>query len=65
MPKLLSTRILFLSPDTTSRIQQCDASTIVATKMRYRKYQLERALDLQDADVADIYKEDILSAMFV
>lgn len=63
-PTLQSVEVVFLPPNTTSRLQPCDAGIIAAMKIRYRTFQMERALDLSEEEVvSDIYKVDILSAM--
>lgn len=65
IPHLSNVTVKFLPPNTTSKIQPLDAGIIASLKLRYRAFQLERALDLIDQDVKAIYKVDILSAMFM
>lgn len=54
--------IIFLPPRNTSKVQPLDSSVIPAMKIKYRKHQMERALDLKDECLSDIYKVDFLSA---
>lgn len=63
LPQLLNVTVKFLPPNTTSRLQPLDAGCIAAFKLRYRSFQLERALDLSEEGVTAIYKLDILTAM--
>lgn len=63
MPSLSHVEIQFLPPNTTSKLQPLDAGIIAAMKTRYRVLQMERALDLVDENVRNIYKVDILTAM--
>lgn len=63
LPKLSNVEIIFLPPNTTSKVQPLDAGVIDAMNVKYRLMQLERALDLVDENAADIYKVDILTAM--
>lgn len=56
--------VIFLPPNTTSKLQPMDAGIIAAMKLRYRKLQMERAVDLLDVNVKDIYKVDQLTAMW-
>ena len=61
---ILSTVIVkFLPLNTTSKIQPCDAGIIAAMKVRYRMFQMERAIDLTETNMKQIYHVDILSAM--
>lgn len=63
-PDLQNVELYFLPPNTTSKIQPCDAGIIATLKMRYRNYQMDRALDMaEDENIANIYKVDVLSAM--
>lgn len=55
--------VAFLPPNTTSKLQPLDAGIIAAMKVRYRRRQMERAVDLLDVGDMDIYKNDILTAM--
>jgi hypothetical protein len=52
-----------LPPNTTSKIQPMDAGIIAAFKRRYRNFQLQDAIDKDEAGASDIYKVDQLSAM--
>lgn len=63
LPAVNNVEIMFLPPNTTSKLQPLDAGIIAATKTRYRKWQYERALDCIDAAVNNIYKVDQLTAM--
>eukprot|EP00171_Calliarthron_tuberculosum_P002433 IDg2433t1 len=63
-PAFSNVELVFLPPNTTSKLQPCDAGIIASMKVRYRSFQMERALDLaEEESVLDIYKVDILSAM--
>lgn len=55
--------VLFLPPDTTQKIQPLDAGIIASVMVRYLNIQMERAVDIIDENVQNIYKVDILSAM--
>lgn len=55
--------VYFLPPDTTSKVQPCNAGIIAVRKVHYRTFQLEYALDLAESETKNIYQEDILSAM--
>lgn len=63
LPELDNIDIQFLPPNTTSKLQPLDAGIIAAMKKRYRKRQMEHAVDLLDVGVLNIYKNDILTAM--
>jgi hypothetical protein len=54
--------IVFLPPNTTSKLQPMDAGIIAAFKRQYCKYQLQHAIDLIDRGKAP-YKIDQLKAM--
>lgn len=60
---LKDVKVAFLPSQTTSIIQLCELGIIASIKLCFRNFQLERALDLMDEDVADIYTVDILTAM--
>jgi hypothetical protein len=60
---LVSVKVLFLPPNTTSRIQPMDAGIIAAFKKRYRSFHLANAIDRDAAGEKDLYKVDILKAM--
>lgn len=64
LPKLQNVEFIFLPPNTTSKVQPMDAGIIRAMKLRYRKLQLERALDLTQEDICagNIHRVDILMA---
>ena len=55
--------VMFLPPNTTSRIQPMDAGIIAAMKKRYRSFQLQRALDLEEIGHKNIFNVDVLQAM--
>ena len=61
--ELTSLKIIFLPPNTTSKIQPLDAGIIAAFKKRYRSYQLQNALDLYTLGTKDIFKIDILQGI--
>lgn len=63
IPEMDNVRVMFLPPNTTSKVQPMDAGIIAAMKMKYRRYQMERALDMSETNVRDIYKLDVLTAM--
>lgn len=63
LPPLGHVTVKYLPPNTTSKIQPCDAGVIAAIKANYRIFQMERAIDLTETNVRDIYSVDILSAM--
>ena len=60
---LSNVTVLFLPPNTTSRIQPMDAGIIAAFKKRYRSFHLSHAIDRDAVGEKDIYKVDILKAM--
>lgn len=53
----------FLPPNTTARLQPLDAGIIAAFKSGYRKRQLRRAIELDEAGQTNLYKIDVLTAM--
>lgn len=63
IPKLSNVAVKFLPANTTSKLQPLDAGIIAAWKVRYRKMQYERALDLLQDEGKNIYKVDQLTAM--
>lgn len=63
LPELHNVEVIFLPPNTTSKIQPMDAGVIASVKARYRSAQMERAVDLIDEDLTNVYKVDILTAM--
>eukprot|EP00171_Calliarthron_tuberculosum_P021816 IDg21816t1 len=64
LPSLSNVELVFLPPNTTSKLQPWDAGIIASMKVHYRRFQMERALDLaEEESVLDIYKVEILSAM--
>lgn len=63
LPSLSNVRVVFLPPNCTSKIQPMDAGIIAALKLRYKRMHMERALDNLDAEVKNIYKVDVLTAM--
>ena len=64
LPTLSHVEVFHLPPNTTSRLQPLDLGIIAAMKVKYRRCQMEYAVDLLDEDVRDVYKVDILTAMF-
>ncbi|GMF34036.1 unnamed protein product [Phytophthora fragariaefolia] len=61
---LNSVTVVFLPPNTTSKLQRLDAGIIAALKRRYRHRQLEQALDKEEEGIVrDIYDVDQLQAM--
>lgn len=63
IPSLTNVTVDFLPPNTTSKLQPMDAGIIATFKTRYRKLQYERALDISQGNVDNIYKIDQLTAM--
>ena len=61
--ELTNITVRFLPPNMTSRIQPMDAGIIAAFKKRYRSFQLQHALALDDAGESDIFKVDILQGI--
>ena len=55
--------IMFLLSNTTSKLQPLDSGINASFKIRYRKKQMERAVDLVDEDFKGIYKVNILTAI--
>ena len=55
--------VIFLPPNTTSKLQPMDAGIIAASKRHYRKSQLQYAVDMIDAGESNRYKIDPLKAM--
>lgn len=53
----------FFEPNLTPFVQPCDAGIIRCVKARYRTLLCIRAIELDDAGEADIWKIDVLSAM--
>lgn len=52
--------VFFLPKSTTSHVQPVDAGVIACVKRRYRRWQIERAVDLLDECVRDnVYNADI------
>ena len=60
---LSSVKVMFLPPNTTSRIQPMDAGIIAAFKKRYRSLHIAHAIDRDAGGEKSIYKVDILKAM--
>lgn len=63
VPSLDNIDIIFMPPNTTTNEQPCNAGIISTVKIRYRSFQLDRALDLVDESARDIYKVEVLTAM--
>eukprot|EP00171_Calliarthron_tuberculosum_P003120 IDg3120t1 len=63
LPVLNNVEIIFLPPNTTSKVQPMDAGVIACVKMRYRRFQISRALDSEDRNTGDVYKVNQLLAM--
>ena len=58
--ELTNVAVRFLPPNTTSRIQPMDAGIIASFNKRYRSFQLQHALALDEAGETAIFKFDIL-----
>lgn len=63
LPMLPNIEVVFLPPNCTSKIQPMDAGIIAALKLRYKRMQMDYALDRIDLDAKDVYKVDLLTAM--
>lgn len=63
LPPLSQTTVKDLLPNTSSIIQPCDAGIIAALETNYRFFQIERASDLSETNVKNIYSVDILSVI--
>jgi hypothetical protein len=61
--ELTNIQIAMLPPNATSKIQPMDAGIIASFKCRYRRLQLQHAVDRDEAGEHDIYKVDQLLAM--
>lgn len=55
--------VLFLPPNTTSKLQPMDAGIIAAFKRRYRRLYIQRAVEIEEAGGTNLYKVDLLTAM--
>lgn len=53
LPQLTSVTVRFLPPNSTSRLQPVDDGVIDALKVRYRRREMEHALDLVDIGTAE------------
>lgn len=62
LPPMENVKVLFLPPNTTSKLQPLEAG-IIASLKGYRSVQYDRVFDLIDAGEANIYKVDQLTAM--
>jgi hypothetical protein len=58
-------RIEFFEPNMTSFVQPLDAGIIRTSKALYRKAFCARAVELDDAGEQDIYKIDLLEAIYM
>ncbi len=64
LPDLMCTELMFLPAGTSSRIQLLDAGIIGCSKGRYRRRQIQRAIDLLEEGLTDnIYRTHIYMAM--
>ena len=59
LPILSNVIVKFLVPNTTSKVQPCYAGIIAAMKVRYRMFQMERAIDLTETNTKQIFHTDI------
>jgi hypothetical protein len=57
--------LIFFEPNLTSFVQPMDAGVIRCLKAHYRRELCLRALDLDEAGEADIYKLDLLEAIMI
>lgn len=66
-PELRFVSVFFPPQNTTSRIQPMEAEVIASMTVRYRRMQIERAVDMVDKcdgiTCRRIYKVDVLTAM--
>lgn len=62
MPSVPNVNVVFLPPNPTKDIQPL-AGVIPALKLRYRNYHMERVSDNVDAEVDQMYKVDVLTAL--
>ena len=60
---LTNVQVFLFPANTTSKIQPMDAGIIATFKRRYRRFQLQNAIDRDEQQKADIYKVDQLIAM--
>ena len=60
---LTNVQVFLFPANTTSKIQPMDAGIIAAFKRRYRRFQLQDAIDRDEQQKADIYKVYQLIAM--
>ena len=60
---LRNLELVYLPPNTVSRLQPLDADIIAAIKCRYRRRKMRRALHLMDSNSNNIYKVDQHRAM--
>lgn len=63
MPPLQNIRVIFLPPNTTSKIQPLDAGIIAWVKRRYRRRLLFRVFENIECGKKSIYNVDILTAI--
>lgn len=63
--QLENVKILYLSPIATPKIQPCDTGIISSLKVLYRRYQMERAIELCEEVNAVVCGLDVLSEMLV
>lgn len=54
--------VLFLPPNTTSKLQPMDA-VIIAAFQQYQRLYIQRAIDIEEAGGTDLYKVNQLTAM--
>ena len=64
LPDFPNVEILFLPPNTTSKLQPLDAGIIASLKVRYRSMQYESALDRTEIGAKDIYSVLMLLSCF-
>ena len=63
LPSMDNVEVIYLPPNTTSKLQPLDSGITASVKTKYRMYQYERALDCFDASESNISKLDQLTAM--
>lgn len=62
-PVLNNMEIIFLPPNTTSKVHTMDSGFIAFMKMRYHHFQISLSLDSEYRNTGDVYKINQLLAM--
>lgn len=61
VPNLKSVEVVYLPPNPTSKFSRSEAGIIAALKCCYRRFRMERAVDLYEGVIPDIYQKDLLT----